>query len=247
MTVSGWAAAAGARALVFPAADASTDNSRLRIDGADGHHLQRVRRIELHETIVVADARGGWYTAEVVGLGDGAVDVERTGPNHVEPVNAPTITIAFAPAKSDHGTEVVHQLVELGVDRVIPTLMQRSVVRWDGSRAAKAHDRLRRIAREAAMQSHRARIPIVEAPISVASLAGHPGLVVAERGGRPIAELAEPRGGERVVVIGPEGGLAPEERSALGEIATIGIGGHVLRSVTAPVAVAAVLAARRRC
>ena len=76
------------------------------------------------------------------------------------------MTVAFAPARQDHGTEVVHQLVELGVDEIVPLLTRRGVVRWEGERAHKPLDRLRRVAREAAVQSHRARLPVVAMPCS---------------------------------------------------------------------------------
>lgn len=245
MTAPAWAASAGARALVFADHPGSGADGRVRIDGPDGHHLQRVRRLEIGERIVVADGVGGWYEASVVGVSDGVIDGERLGPDRIEPVNHPSIAIAFAPAKSDHGTEVVHQLVELGVERIVPILTRRGVVRWTGDRAAKAHERLQRVAREAAMQAHRARIPVVDAPVGIERLTGSPGLVLAEPGGSTVAHLAAPAGGEWLVMVGPEGGFTTEERTMFGPIPTLGIGAHVLRSVTAPVAVGAVLASQR--
>ena len=59
------------------------------------------------------------------------------------------------------------------------------------------------------MQSRRARLPelLDERPLS--DLAGHPGLLVADPGGRPAADLVPPVGGEWLVLVGPEGGLDP--------------------------------------
>lgn len=244
MNEPGWAASAGARALVFARAeDFATD--RMRIGGADGHHLQRARRLVVGEPVVVADGDGTWFPSTVVSLGDGTVDVVRAGPICTEPRLTPGLTVAFAPAKRDHGSEVVHQLVELGVDRIVPLITRHGVVRWSGDRGAKAHDRLRRVAREAAAQAHRARIPAVEAPTEVTTLCARGGLVLADREGAPTAASAAPVGGDWTVIVGPEGGFSLEERRAFGEIAKLAVGPHVLRSVTAPVAVAALFAAQR--
>jgi 16S rRNA (uracil1498-N3)-methyltransferase len=124
------------------------------------------------------------------------------------------------------------------------------VVRWTGDKARDAVNRLRRVAREAAMQAHRARIPEVDDPVAVAGLAGAPGLVVAERAevhpGAPWdPAVAGAMASEWLVVIGPEGGFDPGERALLAPAARLTIGPHVLRAVTAPVAAAALLVARR--
>jgi 16S rRNA (uracil1498-N3)-methyltransferase len=79
----------------------------------------------------------------------------------------------------------------------------------------------------------------------LSELAGHPGLVVAERGGRPAETTGTPPGGEILVVVGPEGGLAEAEVDALAPWARLDLGPHVLRAETAALAAAALLAARR--
>ena len=124
-------------------------------------------------------------------------------------MRAPELTVAFAPAKRDHGTEVTHQLVELGVDGIVPLRTERGVVRWDGERGAKHLDRLRRVAREAAMQCRRARIPEVAPPSTLTELAGRPGLVVADAAGAPVRRASLPDGDAWFVLVGPEGGFAP--------------------------------------
>ena len=161
---TGWAAAAGATALAFVDV-LPTGSEPVRLDGPDGHHLQRVRRLGIDERVVLADGRGRWVPTRVAVVADGTVDVVVTGSVLEEPVRAPELTVAFAPAKRDHGTEVTHQLVELGVDGIVPLRTERGVVRWDGERGAKHLDRLRRVAREAAMQCRRARIPEVDATV----------------------------------------------------------------------------------
>ena len=246
MTPLGWAAAAPAVALVVvDDLDTSTDEAERSISGPDGHHLQRVRRIGIDEQVVVADGAGHWYLARVTNSDAGVVTVERAGPTRLEPELRPRLTIAFAPAKSDHGNDVVHQLVEIGVDRIIPLVAERSVVRWDGDRGVRALERLRRVARTAAMQSHRARLPVVDAPTPVASIATSEGLILADRDGESIDSVGVPQTREWCGVIGPEGGFTDAEIAVFGAVPRVAIGPHVLRSVTAPIALASALGTRR--
>jgi 16S rRNA (uracil1498-N3)-methyltransferase len=68
--------------------------------------------------------------------------------------------------------------------------------------------------------------------------------VVAERGGGSAGVLSDPPGGEVLVVVGPEGGLAPGEADALAPWARVDLGPHILRAETAAIAAAAVFSAR---
>jgi 16S rRNA (uracil1498-N3)-methyltransferase len=161
-------------------------------------------------------------------------------------VLSPGLEVAFALTKGAKPETVVQQLTELGVDRIRPVRAQRSVVRWDASRAEAAVVRLRRVAREAAMQCRRARLPVVDAPAALAAVAGHPGLVLADPAGDAPATFPPPEGGNWLVVVGPEGGLEPAEIEQLGPRRRVAVGPHVLRAETAAVAVAAALTIQRR-
>lgn len=243
----GWAAGADAKALVFVAPeDGFGRESQEQIRGEDGHHLRRVRRIGIDEAVVIADGAGQWYLTRVTSVGDGTLTVHRTSETSCEPQPTPRISIGFAPAKRDHGVEVVHQLVELGVDRLVPLMTHRGVVRWDETRGEKAWLRLQRAVRTAAMQCHRARMPVLDRPTGLREISAHQGLVVAHRDGVRAELLGPAADGERFVIVGPEGGFAPEELALLTHAPRLSVGPHVLRSVTAPVAVAAALAATRR-
>ena len=103
----------------------------------------------------------------------------------MEPAADPPVTVAFAPPKGDRPEWAVQKLTELGVDRIVPLVAARSVVRWTGDRAAAPVERLRRVAREAAMQSRRAWLPVVEEPSSFAAVAARPGAALAVAGGDP--------------------------------------------------------------
>ena len=210
------------------------------LDQADTHHLTAVLRLRDGEIVVAGDGAGRWATCRMrVGPRPGAT-LERVGPVETTQASAPTITVAFTPVKGDRPEWVVQKLTELGVDRIVPILTARSVVRWEGERATKAVERLRRVAREGAAQSRRAWLPEVAAVSSLGSLAALTGVptALANPGGSP-PDLSRP-----VVAIGPEGGWDQAELEAGCEL--VGLGSTILRAETAAVAAGTLLCALRQ-
>lgn len=161
------------------------------------------------------------------------VAVEATGASLGEAFAA--VADGLAAAMCD---EWPHDTEPNGGDRIVPVMADRSIARPDPARAKTALERWDRIAREAARQCRRATLPVIEPLGPLAALAGHPGLVVAERGGAPAETLASPPGGEILVVVGPEGGLTPAETEGLSPWRRLGLGPHILRAETAAVAAA---------
>ena len=110
----------------------------------------------------------GWPLAAV---GDG------TGPGRrrqraVRGGASPALTVAFAPTKGERPEWVVQKLTELGIDRIVPLVSERSVVRWSGARGQGAVERLRRVAREAAGQCRRVWLPEITEVVRFDALAG---------------------------------------------------------------------------
>ncbi len=221
-------------------------DDELVVGGADGHHLQRVRRLQPGEPVTAADGVGTWRPYRVGDARAGRLVLRADGALRREPRLVPPLTVACAITKGERPEAVVRQASELGVDAVQPVLTARSVVRWDAARREAALERLGRVAREAAQQSRRARLLTVEHFVPLASLAGRPGLVVADRRGNPPAALPDPGPAGWTVVVGPEGGLAADEIAALGDPPRLAVGPHVLRAETAALAVAGALAGVRR-
>ena len=250
----GWPADVPASAHLFvvsgegPPPDGLAD--AIDVAGEDGHHLARVLRLRVGEAVTVADGSGAWRPYRVGGIGGGSagavVRLDATAGPDREPAPTWRLAVAFALTKGDKPELVVQKLTELGADRILPVLAERSVARPDVGRAKTARERWCRIAREAARQCRRATLPVVGELGPLLELAGHPALVVAERGGVGAARLGPPPGGEILVVVGPEGGLTVAEQDGLAPWARIGLGPHILRAETAALAAATVLGAGRR-
>ena len=125
---------------------------------------------------------------------------------------------------------MAQKLTEVGVARICLVHCARSVVKWDGDRAERQLGRLRRVVREAAMQSRRVWLPDVVAPVPFAQVIAVEGVAVADPSGVPLA--ADPVSGvPTTIVIGPEGGFSPEELDASPRV--VRLGEQILRVETA--------------
>lgn len=217
----------------------------IAVDGDDGHHLQRARRVRAGEHVTVADGYGRWRAYEVADSRTGVVALEALTLIAHEPPLTPRLTVACSLTKGQKPELAVQKLTELGVDRIMLVEAARSVVHWDDAKVAAAFTRLERVAREAAMQSRRARIPLLDGPVAPGELARFAGLVVGAPDGVSASELAWPSGDEWVVAVGPEGGFDDDELRAFGSVPRLAIGPFILRAETAAIAAAAALAGRR--
>lgn len=199
----------------------------------DRHHLGRALRLRPGDPLTVSDGFGRWRP---VRFGD---DLEPTGAVNLDEAARPEITVALTPVKGARPEWAVQKLTELGIDRIWLLVAARSVVRWEGDRAAGHVARLEKVARQAAMQSRRTRLPELRTGVLVADAleAGGAAAAVAAPGG--IAPSLE----RPMLLIGPEGGWAASELGAAP--ATVGLGPTVLRAETAAVAAGALLVALR--
>ncbi|BCJ33804.1 ribosomal RNA small subunit methyltransferase E [Actinocatenispora thailandica] len=219
-----------------------------RLDGAEGHHAADVVRLRVGETLLLGDGAGAVADCVVSAVAKGVLDVEVTGYRRV-PAREPRLVVAQALAKGDRGELAVQTMTEVGVDEIVPWQAARSVVRWQGDRGARALARWRATAREAAKQSRRAWLPAVADPVGTAALAarlaGHSSYVLHEDAETPLATAPVPATGAVLLVVGPEGGVAPEELAAFTAAGAtpVRLGPEVLRTSTAGVAALAVLAA----
>lgn len=199
----------------------------------DRHHLERVLRLGPSGPFVASDGAGRHRPCRLAPSG-GVVVV---GEVVAEPAPRPALTVAMALTKGERAEVAVQKLTELGADRIVLMAAARSVAHWEGERAERRLDRLRRIAREAAMQSRRVFLPQVEGVLAFASVAAWPGAALAELGG------SAPSLDRPTLLVGPEGGWSDDELAT--PLPRVTLGPHVLRAETAAMAAAAILAALR--
>jgi 16S rRNA (uracil1498-N3)-methyltransferase len=222
--------------------------SRVSIDGPEARHAVTVSRLAVGQTVSIGNGRGLIATGTVVTAEHTELAIEVESVTDVQR-SEPAIFLAQALAKGDRDEFAVQAATELGVDGVIPWTAARSISRWEGTKITKGHDRWSAIVREATKQSIRGWLPDVLDLVStnqLARLASELRMLVLE----PTAELAlsalEPDGRDIVLVVGPEGGIAPHELEALTAAGAtlVRLGDTVLRTSTAGPAAIAVLSAK---
>lgn len=214
------------------------------LDSQESHHAAHVLRLGLDDAVIVFDGEGNFAEAVIISIAKDAVRV-RVDEVKVEKHLPLFLTIATCIPKGKRWQTLVEKCTELGVDRIIPLLSERSVVKGEGDVG-----KWRRWAVEAAKQSRRSWLPEVLEPRTVSEV------VAGAKKDNAFLLLADP-GGESprhfldqlkhvlhvVAVIGPEGGFTEDERKLL-----VRQGGHavslspfVLRVETAAAAICAIL------
>lgn len=218
-----------------------SDLDRPELRDEDRVHLMRSLRLRPSAHITVSDGQGRWRWCRL-----GEAHLEPTSGIVVDPAPPYPITVAFALVKGQRPELAVQKLTELGIDRIILLVADRSVVRWGDAKTAHHFRRFTEITRQAAMQSRRTRLPQLGLPDGEASTqrlasfreaAALPEAAIADVGGEP------PWLAGTTVLIGPEGGWSKAEREA--GLPRVKLGMNVLRAETAAITAGALLAALR--
>ena len=230
--------------LLDPLPDAAT----FVLDGDEGRHAARVKRLGVGEALLVCDGRGAVLTCTVDAVVPDGLRLA-VGSRESVPLPDPRLVVVQALPKGERGELAVELMTELGVDEIVPWAAARSITQWDsGPRGAKALTRWRRTAQEAAKQSRRPWVPVVAGPASTAAVARRlsGGLVLHEAAQLPLAVAELPTTGEIVLVVGPEGGISDDELSTIlaAGATAVRLGSPVLRTSTAGPAALAALSLR---
>lgn len=207
--------------------------AELRVNSDDLAHLRKSLRMRPGDALTASDGQGSWRHVRF-----GAADrLDPAGDIITVAEPAPEMCVAFSLVKGQKPELVIQKLTELGLDRIVVLDADRSVVKWDDEKIDRAEQRWGRIVREAAMQSHRVRLPTVEALIPAVAWIGEAPVSIAHFGGEAVGSS------HTSIAIGPEGGWSPEETAAAAR--TVSLGSTVLRAETAAIAAGTLLTAVR--
>lgn len=219
------------------------------LDGPEGHHASTVQRLRVDERMLLGDGVGGTATAVVRAVGRGTVTLSILDRGYAE-APSPRLVVAQGIAKGDRGELAVQAMTEVGVDEIVPWAASRSVAVWRGERGDRARDKWASTAREATKQARRAWQPVVAAAaVSTTALATRTGttmFVLHEAATVPLSSVDLPDGGDILLVVGPEGGIADDELATLtaSGATAVRLGSSVLRTSTAGLAAVCVLSVR---
>ena len=222
-----------------------TDNIQgdtAQLEGQDAHHLARVMRAKLGQTVLVCDGKGTDYTAEITQIEPECVtlSIQSRQPSSCEPSVQLTLFVGYP--KQDKLEWIIQKGVELGAVRIVPFFSRYCVV--TPKKEEQKNQRYQKIAQEAAKQAGRGVIPVVEMPLTFAQLLERVSqfdtcLLCYEQGGNPLSTCLE-NAKEVALITGSEGGFTPEEAQKLADAGAhwIGLGPRILRCETAPIAAA---------
>ncbi len=217
------------------------------LEGPEARHAVTVKRLATGEPVDIVDGAGTRMSGKVTAASPSMLEV--TCDSVVLEQRPDTrLVLVQALAKGDRDELAIETATELGIDAVVPWQSERSIVRWKGDRAAKAHAKWQSVVAAAAKQARRAWIPEVRAAVDTAALANaveEAGLAVilhedAVRPFRAVLERWLEAGAgdgvrEVLLIVGPEGGISQREVTKLcgrGAVTAL-LGHHVLRSSTA--------------
>ena len=218
---------------------ALAEGAGVELGGSQGNYLGNVMRLRIGDQVLLFDGNSGEWLASVAASGKKcmALSVER---RTREPEEVPDLWLAFAPVKRTQTDWLVEKATELGVARLVPLMTRRTI-----AERVKL-ERLEAIAIEAAEQCGRSRLPASAEPVSLSELLGERDAerrlyFADEGGGEAAADVFRP--GPALILTGPEGGFADDERMLIRAAANaipISLGPRILRAETAALAALAV-------
>ena len=213
-------------------------------------HAAKVLRLRVGDQVTLFDGSGGEFRARLSAIERDRVSAELMEWRDRECESPVSVTLLQALQAGDKMDLTVQKAVELGVTRIVPLLSRRSVVRLDGERAVRRVDHWRGVVASACEQSGRNRVPELAALegmehwLARTPPSGALRLMLAPGAERRLKTLAPPGAGRTVeLLIGAEGGLAPEEMQAAlsAGFEAIRLGPRILRTETAGLAALAAL------
>lgn len=230
------------RSFLFP--DALVEGDALTLDVRESHHLVRVLRAKVGETVEVLDGRGTRYQGRI-GVADGkAVRIEVSAVERAAP-QLPRVTLLQSIPKGKTMDLILRMATEIGAVRIQPVFTDQGDVQIKGERLLSKVEKWRLTMIEACKQCGLSYLPELAVPVPLdAWLLEHPAseralrLVASlEAGSRPLREVLDGSGSpeEIVVAVGPEGDFTSAEYAALrdSDFQPVRLGANVLRSETA--------------
>jgi 16S rRNA (uracil1498-N3)-methyltransferase len=229
------------------------------LPAAVAHHAARVLRLREGDPVTLFNGEGGESEARLTRIGSRSVSA-MVGQHHAVERESPLqVTLLQGLAGAERMDYAIQKAVEMGVAAIAPLTMARSVTRLDAARASKRAEHWRAVIVASCEQCGRNRLPLLHPLRDFDAALGSPGsldpgadvgpatgaalsLVLSPGEGSSLTAFDRPSGAIRLL-IGPEGGLAPEELAAAHRAGfrNVRLGPRVLRTETAGVAALAAM------
>ena len=220
------------------------------ITGDDVFHIYKVMRNKPNDLIEICFDNKA-YTAKIINVSSEYVQYEIIDELPNKTTQRPKITLVQGLAKGDKNDDIIKHSTELGVDTIILLHMDRSIVKIEENKLENKLNRYRKIAKEAAEQSHRNSIPeiLILNSLKKVDLSSYDIKLLLDEeeakklDGRTLKNIDFSAAKEVLFIVGPEGGISEKEREycVLNGFYPVSIGDNILRTETASLAFLAML------
>lgn len=228
-----------------------TAGERFTLTGDEGFHAATVQRLEVGESVMLADGMGRLAHGTVVEVPAKDELVVAIVAITEAPPPTPRLIVVQAIPKGERADLAVEMLTEVGVDVIVPWAASRCVAQWKGDKIDKGVEKWKATARESAKQARRPRTPQMSALASTDDVVRlirntKPSWVLHEDGEARLSSMAVPMSGDIVLIVGPEGGVSPQELELFcgAGAEAVRLGPSVLRTSTAGAVAAGIVLAR---
>lgn len=217
----------------------------IKLNENDYHHIFKVMRMKQNDNLICADYETRIkYLCE---LQDQEVIISKEIVDDRElPYN---LVLAFGLVKSDKLEFVIQKACELGVTKFVPVLLRNSIVKVDKAKIERKLERWRKIIKEACEQCQRNTIMEIGVPMTLEQLLSEQqqaSNLVAYENSDSSAKIRTVYAGDKscLIVVGPEGGFAPEEIAILqgNNFQIASLGNRILRCETAAITACSIIA-----
>ncbi|MBN2885258.1 MAG: 16S rRNA (uracil(1498)-N(3))-methyltransferase [Chromatiaceae bacterium] len=211
-------------------------------------HLVQVLRLGEGASFCLFNGDGRDYRARLESLGRDLAQARILAAGESEPTPPLDISLALGISRGERMDYALQKAVELGVNRLSPLLTERTLVRLDAKRAERRLEHWQGVVIGACEQSGRRRVPRLDPPMAFTQWlqqAPAGALLLDPLGERALTDGPPPSDGALTLLIGPEGGLSPAERTQAMAQGCVGVrlGPRILRTETAPLAAIAAIQA----
>ncbi|WP_023647973.1 16S rRNA (uracil(1498)-N(3))-methyltransferase [Candidatus Pelagibacter ubique] len=213
-------------------------NFTATLDKSQSHYVSKVMRIKENEVFSLFNSGGEWE-AKILKISKSIVEF-----NVIKQLrqkeNFKELWLAFSPIKSNYFNFMIQKATELGVTKFLPIIFDRTIVRKINK------DRLEKVIIEAAEQSNRITIPIIEKPQKLKNfLSNEIDLIFTDLNtSNTKIDLKKLTTKPKCVIIGPEGDFSEEEREKIlnyNGVQAIKINENILRTETAVISALSII------
>ena len=222
------------------------ENNYLILNKGDLHHIKNVMRNKIGDKIE-AIYKEKLYICEIESLDSNKVKIiDLLSTNNELNID---VSVALALVKEQKMDIILQKLTELGINKVIPLKMERSIIKIDEKKSNKKQERWTAICKEASEQSRRNKVPIITPIMTIKELIKEEydiKLVCSTKEKNNIISnyLKENINNKKIIfVIGPEGGITEKEEQQLidNEFIPISLGKRIMRVETAAIYIASII------